>query len=46
VANCRVSVDIGGTFTDVLAIDRETGAVTAGKVPSTPHDLADGVLAA
>jgi N-methylhydantoinase A len=45
VANCRVSVDIGGTFTDVLAIDRETGAVTAGKVPSTPHDLADGVLA-
>jgi N-methylhydantoinase A len=38
-------VDIGGTFTDVLTIDTETGSVAAGKVPSTPDDLADGVLA-
>jgi N-methylhydantoinase A/oxoprolinase/acetone carboxylase beta subunit len=32
----RVAVDIGGTFTDIVAIDNHTGVVNTGKVPSTP----------
>jgi N-methylhydantoinase A len=32
-----LGIDVGGTFTDVLALDLETGAVTAAfKLPSTP----------
>lgn len=41
-----VGVDIGGTFTDVVALDRESGQVQVSKVPSTPRDLSAGVLAA
>lgn len=40
----RVAVDIGGTFTDIVAIDNLTGAVHTGKVPSTPQDLSVGIL--
>ncbi len=39
-----VGVDVGGTFTDVVLHDAATGAVTAGKRPSTPEDPARGVL--
>ncbi|MFG1947008.1 hydantoinase/oxoprolinase family protein [Nonomuraea sp. NPDC048826] len=42
----RVAMDIGGTFTDVVCYDEQTGAVTAAKAPTTPHDLAEGVFAA
>src|SRR5947207_2247921 len=42
----RFSVDIGGTFTDLLTINDETGEVTSAKVPSTPRDFTKGVLAA
>jgi N-methylhydantoinase A len=38
-------MDIGGTFTDLVAVDKATGKVTAGKVSTTPHDLTEGVLA-
>lgn len=38
-----VGVDIGGTFTDVAAIDPATGQVMTGKVPTTPGHLEDGV---
>jgi len=41
----RVSMDIGGTFTDVVAYDEQTGAYTAGKASTTPADLTEGVLA-
>src|SRR2546429_2487160 len=41
----RIGVDTGGTFTDVVAFDEETGAVVATKTPSTPADPADGFLA-
>ena len=34
----QVGVDVGGTFTDVFACDREGGALVSHKVPSTPHD--------
>jgi N-methylhydantoinase A len=41
----RVSMDIGGTFTDVVAYDVETGGYAAGKSSSTPDVLTEGVLA-
>jgi len=34
----RVGIDTGGTFTDVVAIDGDTGTVTSTKTPSTPED--------
>ena len=41
----RVSMDIGGTFTDVVAYDEESGTYAAGKSSTTPADLTQGVLA-
>ena len=41
----RVSMDIGGTFTDVVAYDEERGTYAAGKASTTPHDLTEGVFA-
>ncbi|HMH53340.1 MAG TPA: hydantoinase/oxoprolinase family protein [Candidatus Acidoferrum sp.] len=40
-----VGVDVGGTFTDVTAVDTESGDVRIGKVPSQPLDEAAAVLA-
>jgi N-methylhydantoinase A len=40
----RVSMDIGGTFTDVVAYDEEGGTYAAGKSSTTPRDLTEGVL--
>ncbi len=40
----HVGVDIGGTFTDAISIDAETGAVRLSKVPSTPENQAIGFL--
>lgn len=40
----RVGVDVGGTFTDVLLINAETGETWRSKVPSTPEDQSIGVL--
>ena len=38
------TVDVGGTFTDVLLINSEDGTVHTAKVPSTPEDSSIGVL--
>lgn len=40
----EVSIDIGGTFTDLMAIDRRTGEVKVGKAPSHPDNPAQGVI--
>jgi N-methylhydantoinase A len=40
----RIGIDTGGTFTDVVAVDEETGEVATTKTPSTPADPADGFL--
>ncbi|CCG01122.1 hydantoinase/oxoprolinase family protein [Blastococcus saxobsidens] len=40
----RIGIDTGGTFTDVVAVDEETGATTTTKTPSTPADPAEGFL--
>ena len=34
----RVGADIGGTFTDVIIVDNETGAFAIGKALTTPDD--------
>src|SRR6058998_2105432 len=41
----QIGVDIGGTFTDIVALDRE-GRLTLTKVPSTPKDLLEGIAVA
>jgi N-methylhydantoinase A len=40
----RIGIDTGGTFTDVVAVDEETGTTTTTKTPSTPADPAEGFL--
>jgi N-methylhydantoinase A len=40
----RLGVDVGGTFTDILLIDEETGATFRAKTSSTPEDQSVGVL--
>src|SRR6266496_4274484 len=45
VARLLVGVDIGGTFTDCVVLDR-SGRITATKAPSTPGNFAEGMLAA
>jgi N-methylhydantoinase A len=40
----RLGVDVGGTFTDLLLFDVESGAFWRHKTPSTPHDSSEGIL--
>lgn len=40
----RLGVDVGGTFTDLLLINEDTGDTHTAKVPSTPEDSSIGVL--
>ena len=42
----RLGVDVGGTFTDLVVRDDETGAVLVGKELSSPAAPEDGVLRA
>ncbi len=41
----RVGIDTGGTFTDVVAVDEDTGELAVTKTPSTPRDPAVGFMA-
>jgi N-methylhydantoinase A len=38
----RLGVDVGGTFTDLVAVG--DGRIVTAKVPSTPHNQADAVM--
>ncbi|KAB2343052.1 hydantoinase/oxoprolinase family protein [Actinomadura rudentiformis] len=38
----RIGIDTGGTFTDVVALDEDTGEMITTKTPSTPADPAQG----
>ncbi len=40
----RLGVDVGGTFTDLLLFNDETGDFWRHKTPSTPHDSSEGIL--
>ncbi len=41
---CRIGVDVGGTFTDILCLNSETQALASAKVPSLPGSQWRGVL--
>ncbi|GAB2932434.1 hydantoinase/oxoprolinase family protein [Rhodococcus aerolatus] len=40
----RLGVDVGGTFTDVLLVDQDSGETWRAKTASTPADQSTGVL--
>ncbi|ELY38986.1 hydantoinase/oxoprolinase family protein [Natronorubrum tibetense] len=40
----RAGIDIGGTFTDLIVFDEETGTIEITKTPSTPENSAKGVI--
>jgi len=40
----RVGIDVGGTFTDLVAVDPGSGAIRSRKVLTTPDAPARGVL--
>ena len=40
----RLGVDVGGTFTDLLLMNEQSGETYTAKVPSTPEDSSIGVL--
>jgi len=40
----RLGVDVGGTFTDLLLLEEQTGAFWRHKTPSTPADSSIGIL--
>jgi N-methylhydantoinase A len=41
-----IGCDVGGTFTDLILLDGQSGALRIAKVPTTTHNQAEGVLAA
>jgi N-methylhydantoinase A len=40
----RISIDVGGTFTDLLLFDESSEEMRTYKTPTTPHDLTEGVM--
>lgn len=40
----RIGIDTGGTFTDVVAYDEQTGELTVTKTPTTPADPSVGFI--
>ena len=38
-----LGIDVGGTFTDVIALDRSTGEVRTAKAPTRPERLVEGI---
>ena len=40
----RVGVDIGGTFTDLVLVDKRGSLMHTSKLLTTPHDPADAVM--
>ena len=41
---CRLAVDVGGTFTDLVILNERTGQIQTLKVSSTPRDPSEAVL--
>ena len=44
MADARLGVDVGGTFTDFVVFDPESGSFSVGKTLTTPQDLALGII--
>jgi N-methylhydantoinase A len=40
----RIAVDIGGTFTDLIALEEGSGRILQAKTLTTPHDPVEGIL--
>ncbi len=45
MARYRVTVDTGGTFSDFVALNEETGKLSIAKLPSTPDDPSRAIVA-
>src|SRR5512139_3450343 len=45
-ARFSLGIDVGGTFTDLVTWDRAESTFALHKVPTTPWDVAEGLLAA
>src|SRR5712692_7696454 len=45
MARFRVTVDTGGTFSDFVYLNEETGELSIAKLPSTPDDPSRAILA-
>ena len=43
-SKCRLAVDVGGTFTDLVILNEQTGQIQTLKVSSTPRDPSEAVL--
>jgi len=41
---CRLGIDVGGTFTDLLLFDEQSGSLRLLKTPSTPDDQSAGIM--
>ena len=44
MARYRLTIDTGGTFSDLVLLDEDSGAMRVVKIPSTPDDPAHAVL--
>src|SRR5215469_12167694 len=44
-SRAAIAIAIGGTFTDVTLLDRESGTLWNAKTPSTPADPSEGFMA-
>lgn len=44
MADVRVAVDVGGTFTDVFVFNQATGDISVTKVSSVPANPAVGII--
>ncbi len=42
MSRLRLGIDVGGTFTDLVALSE--GTLVTAKVPSTPRDQSEGVM--
>ena len=42
----RISIDVGGTFTDLVAFNEDTGEIYNIKIPTIPRNLDKGILIA
>lgn len=45
MGHTRITVDTGGTFSDFVYLDEDSGTVSIAKLPSTPDDPARAILA-